>query len=348
MMFTVMALHILEQVPLAPLTTMNVGGKASFFVHIKSVEELSQGVTFAREHNLPVFVLGGGSNTLFSDAGFSGLVMKIEIKGIAYDRCRVTVGAGVVWDELARDVVAHNLWGLENLSLVPGSVGGATVQNIGAYGREVCETIFSVEAFDTEIMQIKTFLRDECEFGYRESIFKKKKNLTVTRVTFELITNGKPHIDYEDVKKYFDERGVVVPTLKEIREAIVSIRTKKMPAPGVGTAGSFFKNPVVSAEQYEMLKKEFPELKAYPQGSNEDSGVKLSAAWLIDHVGGWRGVRRGDAGVNEKQALILVNYGTATADEMLSLANEMKKDIKEKTNVLLEEEVVVLHTSQKS
>ncbi|OHA79176.1 MAG: UDP-N-acetylenolpyruvoylglucosamine reductase [Candidatus Yonathbacteria bacterium RIFCSPHIGHO2_01_FULL_44_41] len=334
-----MALHILEQVPLAPFTTMHVGGNARFFVRVKSIEDLQESILFARAKNLSIFILGSGSNILVSGDGYSGLVIKIELKGITYENSRVTAGAGEVWDEVVRGVVQYNLWGIENLSLVPGTVGGASVQNIGAYGVEACDTIFSVEALDTETMQIKTFLRKECEFGYRESIFKKNKNLIVVSVSFELTENGVPRVDYEDVKKYFEKKKVIVSTLVEIREAIVAIRTRKMPAPSIGTAGSFFKNPIVEVSQYEALKIQFPGIKAYPQG---DSTIKLSAAWLLDHVGKWCGVRRGDAGVYEKQALILVNYGKATAEEILSLAHEMRCDIKEKTNVLLEEEVVML------
>lgn len=334
-----MAIKILEQVPLAPLTTMSVGGEARFFVQVQNIEELSEVVTFAKINNLPMFVLGAGSNTLFSDTGFSGLVVKIDVKSIEYQGTRVVTGAGVVWDELVRDVVSRGLFGIENLSLIPGTVGGAVVQNIGAYGVEVCEAVYSVEVFNTETMQTKIFLHDECEFRYRESIFKKNPNLIVTHVVLDLIQHGVPRTAYEDVKKYFENKGIIsVPTLTQIREAIVSIRTAKMPGQGMGTAGSFFKNPVVSALQYETLKKQFPEIKAYPQGDNT---VKLSAAWLLDHVGGWRGVRRGDAGVHEKQALILVNHGQASSKEILALANEMKRDIKEKTEVLLEEEVII-------
>ncbi|MBI5078271.1 MAG: UDP-N-acetylmuramate dehydrogenase [Candidatus Yonathbacteria bacterium] len=334
-----MGIQVKEQVLLAPFTTMRVGGNARFFARVGTVDELSEAVFFARSKNLPIFILGGGSNTLVSGAGFFGLVIKIEFKGITYKNNHITAGAGVVWDEVVSDVVAHNLCGIENLSLIPGTVGGAAVQNIGAYGVEACDTIFSVEAFDMKTTQTKIFLRAECEFGYRESIFKKNKNLVVTRVTFELAQNGTPRADYEDVKNYFAERGIKSPALGEIREAIVAIRTWKMPAPGIGTAGSFFKNPVVSVPEYEALKNELPEIKGYLQA---DNSVKLSAGWLLDHAGKWRGVRRQGAGVHEKNALILVNYGTATAEEILSLTDEMKSDIKEKTGVLLEEEVILV------
>lgn len=334
-----MSIKIEENVPLGFFTTMRVGGNARFFVKVKDVAGLKSAILFAREKLLPIFILGGGSNTIVSERGFPGLVIKIEFKGIKFENNRITVATGEVWDDVVRDAVLRNLWGIENLSLIPGNVGGAVVQNIGAYGVEVRETIFSVEAFDIEKMKLKIFLRDGCEFGYRESIFKKNKNLIVISATFVLSQNKTSRTDYEDLKKYFETNGINELTLEEIRDAIIAIRTAKMPAPHIGTAGSFFKNPVVSAEQYEELKMKFPKMKAYSQG---DNGMKLSAAWLLDHVGGWRGERRGDAGVHEKQALILVNYGTATADEMLSLANEIKRDIKEKTGVTLEEEVVMI------
>lgn len=334
-----MKIQILENVSLAPLTTMRTGGAARFFVRVTSVDDLKEAVVFAQENRLPMFVLGGGANTLVSQNGFDGLVIKMEIRGINYENDFVTVGAGEWWDDVVRSAVARNLWGVENLSLVPGTAGGAVVQNIGAYGVEACDTIFSVDAFDVEKKEIKTFSNSECEFGYRESIFKKNKNLVVVRAVFKLSEDDAPNINYEDVKKYFEGLEIISPTLSEIREAIVAIRSAKMPAPPIGTAGSFFKNPAVDISLYEALKMKYPEMKAYLQGDNT---VKILAAWLIDHVGGWRGVRRGDAGVHDKQALILVNYGNATAEEIMNLADEIKKDIQEKTNVALKEEVVLL------
>jgi UDP-N-acetylmuramate dehydrogenase len=300
-------------------------------------------VSWARGKNLPIFVLGGGSNTLVPDEGFAGLVIKIEIKGSTYvgmhGGVRATVGAGEVWDDFVRDAVLRDVWGIENLSLIPGSVGGAAVQNIGAYGVEIRETIAEVEAFDIGKNKINLFPGHKCKFGYRDSIFKNDKNLIVTHVVFNLAHSGKPRTDYEDVKIYFGDKGTKNPTIQNIRDAIIEIRTAKMPAVGTGTAGSFFKNPVIPVALYESLKKQFPEIKAHLQGDNT---AKLSAAWLLDKLGGFRGVRHGDAGVSEKQALILVNHGSAKASEIILLANEMKQSIKEKTNVTLEEEVVIL------
>lgn len=329
------------------MTTMRVGGNARYFARIKSLADLRSGVAFARSQNLPIFVLGGGSNMLVPSKGFSGLVLKIEFKGISYEEngsaVQVIAGAGEVWDEVARDAVKRGLWGIENLSLIPGTIGGAVVQNIGAYGAEACDHILWVEAFDMQTMKLKKFSRDECAFGYRESIFKKNNNLIVVRAAFNLSHDGAPRIEYQDVKTFFTEKKINVPTLADVRNAVVAIRTAKMPTSRLGTAGSFFKNPVVSAGEFERLTQAFPEIKAYPQG---DGTVKLSAAWLLDNAGGFRGYRQGDAGVYEHQALILVNYGTATTENILSLAREMKNVIKEKTNVVLEEEVVTMNVNK--
>lgn len=338
-----MPLTIQEHVLLAPFTTMRVGGNARFFARIENIDDLHQGIMFAREYHLPIFVLGGGSNMLVPDEGFSGLVLKIECKGVSYKEnnsfVQLIAGAGEVWDEVVRDAVLRGLWGIENLSLIPGTVGGAVVQNIGAYGVEVGDTILWVEAFDMNTMSVKRFSRDECIFGYRESIFKKNINLVVIRVAFDLTHDGAPNTEYQDIKTFFSENGIVSPSFTDIREAVVTIRTAKMPALPLGTAGSFFKNPVVSMAEFERLVKAYPEIKAYPQ---KDGTMKLSAAWLLDKVGGFRGYRQGDAGAYEHQALVLVNYGNATTENILSLAREMKNIIKEKTNVTLEEEVVMM------
>jgi len=338
-----MNILIEENASLAPMTTMKVGGHARFFVRVKNIEEIKEAVSWAYQKKVQFFILGGGANTLVGEKGFSGLVIKIECKGISYKKSgestSVVIGAGEIWDDIVRDAVKRGLWGIENLSLVPGTAGGAVVQNIGAYGATLGDVVKEVEAFDTKTMNTKVFLRDECASGYRESVFKKNHYLIVTRVTLILRQNGKPLSNYEDVKKYFLEKRITKPSLSDMREAIIAIRTAKMPAPPLGTAGSFFKNPIVSKGEFLRLQKEFPEIKTYPAGENQ---VKISAAWLLDKVGGFRGFRDGDAGTYEKQALILVNHGTATAGDMISLAEKIKKSIKEKTGVTLEEEVVMM------
>ncbi len=332
-----------ENVALSTYTTMRAGGTARFFVRAAKASDLSEALDFAKEKSLPIFILGGGSNTIAPDEGFLGLVIKIEIKGITYEETsfgvHVISGAGEVWDSLVCDVVERGLWGVENLSLIPGLVGGAAVQNIGAYGVEICESILWVEAFDATTRTMKTFSRDECAFRYRESLFKKNKHLIITRVAFDLVRNAIPQTSYEDVKKYFTEKGITLPTIAEVRASVIAIRTAKFPPPPLGTAGSFFKNPIVSQEHFEKLKIKFPSIKAYIQ---RDGTVKVSAAWLLDHVGGWRSVRHGDVGAHDKQALVVVNYGSATSREIISFAREMKESIKEKTNITLEEEVVVM------
>lgn len=340
---------IQESVPLAPLTTMLTGGHARYLAPITSIADILSAVAFAKEKNLSLFVLGGGSNVLVPDEGFQGLVLKIEIRGIAYEyqgeRVRVVSGAGEVWDDLVRCAVARSLWGIENLSLVPGTVGGAVVQNIGAYGREMSETVAWVEVFDLGTMETKIISRSSCAFGYRASLFKMHPYLIVTRVALDLTSTGNPCTNYKDVQKYFSEHRIARPALADIRSVIIAIRTAKLPTSTLGTAGSFFKNPVVKKEVFAELIKKFPGIKSFP---GEDSAtVKLSAAWILDHIGGWKGVRRGDAGVHGNQALILVNYGKARTDDILALADAMKKDVAKKTGVRLEEEVVMLRASKK-
>ncbi len=338
-----MAIEIKENMPLAPLTTMRAGGSARFFTSVKTGAEIGEAAWWAREKNLPIFILGGGSNTLVPDAGFPGLVVKIDICGTKYESTHhgvcVYAGAGEVWDDLVRDSVLRNLWGLENLSLIPGTVGGAAVQNIGAYGVEAKQSIHEVEVFDIEKKELRKISGHKCKLGYRDSIFKNNKNLVVISVAFNLVHNATPHTEYEDVKKYFSDKNTEHLTPQKVRDAIIAIRTAKMPGLEIGTAGSFFKNPVVSAEKFEELKGLFPEIKAHLQG---DGTAKVSAAWLLDKVGGFRGYRRGDAGVFEKQSLIVVNHGNATSTEIISLANEMKQEIKNKTGISLEEEVVMM------
>ncbi|MEK7538896.1 MAG: UDP-N-acetylmuramate dehydrogenase [Patescibacteria group bacterium] len=339
-----MNIQIEEGVALAPLTTMLVGGAARFFVRITGASQISEVVSFARAKNIPLLVLGGGSNVLIPDTGFSGLVMKVECKGISFEldegnRVRMIVGAGERWDYVVLSAVLERLWGIENLSLVPGTLGGAIVQNIGAYGVEVCDSVLWVEAYDMQTMKTKIFLRSECMFGYRTSIFKTNRNLIVVRAALELGREEKAQTDYEDVKKYFLTQNNNAPSLEDIRCAIIAIRTAKMPAPPLGTAGSFFKNPVVSVDVFESLKKTYPEIKAYVQ---RDGTIKLSAAWLLDKVCGWRGVRRGNVGVYKKQSLVLVNYGGASAQEILNLAQKMRGSLFQKTGIVLEEEVVIL------
>lgn len=336
-------MEIQENISLKPYTRMHTGGNARFFVSVESVEELTQALSWVRERGLPSFVLGGGSNTLVSDDGFDGLVIHINLRGVEYinrgDFIEGVFAAGESWDGVVADVTLRNLWGVENLSLIPGSVGGAVVQNIGAYGVELKDSVLWVEAFNTNTNMVVCFDREVCNFGYRTSVFKTQPELVVLRVALRLSKTPYPRTDYEDMRKFFEAHEGNPESLLEIREAVIAIRTQKMPGEEVGTLGSYFKNPVISKAEADALVKAFPDIKTYPVSEKE---TKISAAWLIDHLGNFRGVRRGDAGVHERQALILVNYGNATTNEMLLLAQEIKNLIREKTNINLEEEVVLM------
>lgn len=341
-----------ENISLKEFTTMRTGGSARYFFCVKSVDEVEEAVLFAKEKGISFFVLGGGSNIIVSDEGFSGVVIKMEIKGLEFvenskEEMRVISGAGVEWDFLVEKTVDRNLYGLENLSLIPGTVGASPVQNIGAYGVEVKDTIAWVEVLDTETMKIKKIMNKECLFGYRDSFFKfaKGKKCIILKVAFDLKKNGEFKIDYKDITEYFldlseEEGGDIEPSLKMLREAIIEIRTNKLPnIKQIGTAGSFFKNPIVSEVKVQELLKTYPNLKYH---FVSDNTFKLSAGWLFDKVGGWKGVRRDGVRVYEKQALVLVGCNGTTTKKILSLAIEMQNNIKEETGIDLEFEVNII------
>lgn len=268
-------------------TTFKIGGKIDFYTEIKNIADLKEALFFAEEKNIPFKIIGGGSNILANDNGFAGLVIKNNIKGIEYTEDKkgvhVSCGAGENWDYFVGQTVDQNLFGLENLSLIPGTVGASPIQNIGAYGAEVKKIIEWVEVFNAKTKKIKKFLNKECNFSYRNSIFKKRENehLIVTRVSFLLQKNGSTFIGYRDLADYFVRRGIARATPVEVREAVIEIRTMKMPdLTKIGTAGSFFKNPVVTSEEYEALKKRFSGIP----GHAEEGSMKVSAAWIIDKL----------------------------------------------------------------
>ena len=329
-----------ENIALAPMTTLRIGGNARFFIRAQSVEDLQKAFVFARENNVPYFILGGGSNTLVSDEGVLGLVIKIENKGFeVVDKdgyTQVTVGAGEIWDSVVGEVVALGLSGLENLSFIPGTVGGAITQNIGAYGVEVGDCVDWVEALNTETMTIEKFLEKECSFGYRESLFKKKSTLVVIRVALNLARSKSPRIEYEEIKRYLQDKENFTPTLLDVRNAIISIRTAKLPAIHLGTAGSFFKNPVITKEKYGALRTAYPDLPGF---ALTDGNIKVPLAWILDHTCGLRGYREGAVGLYEGQPLAIVNYGGATAEEIRTFADTVARAVEEKTGILPEYEV---------
>ncbi len=337
-------MKILENIALAPYTTFKIGGPARFFCAVKSEDELVGSVKFAQTYKkngsngLPLLVLGGGSNMLISDDGFKGLVIKMEIKGVEISNELVTASAGESWDDLVGRTVESDLYGLENLSAIPGTVGAASVQNIGAYGAEVAQCVESVRALDTKNMQFVVLASADCQFGYRDSIFKKERGrYIITGVTFKLVKKGVLRMDYKDVREYFDLRHNITPSLVDLRKAIVEIRAGKLPDWSKwGTAGSFFKNPTVTAAQFAELRTKYPDLPGYPE---DDGNVKVSLGWILDKVCDARGLTIGNVGTYGKQALVLVAQQGATSAEVLAFSIELMKRVKEKTGIVIEAEV---------
>lgn len=335
-----------ENVPLAEFTTMKTGGSARFFFLVKNTDELRIAVIFAKENNLHFFVLGAGSNTIVADEGFNGVVIKIEIEGFAIDKhnentIRVIVGAGVNWDDFVKASVKNNLYGIENLSAIPGTVGAAPVQNIGAYGAEVSDTIAWVDVFDTQSLENYTIGKEQCFFGYRDSIFKTKKGkeCIITHVAFDLKKRGVLNINYQDVLYYFRESKEEV-TLKSLRSAIVKIRNSKLPDVNeVYSSGSFFKNPVINIKKAKNLEEKYPGLKYF---SVDNDNVKISAGWILDHICNVKNFKIGNASVYDKHALVLVNNKGKKTKDILFLAEKIFKEVKSKTGIELEREVNLL------
>ena len=340
-------MEIQQHVPLKQYSTFKTGGLARLFCVVKTRDDLIEALLFASKEKIPFYVLGGASNMLVSEKGFEGLVIKIATQGIVFEDVDpnltlMKVEAGVLWDECVNVAVEHSLYGLENLSLIPGTVGAAPIQNIGAYGVEVGDIVRSVEVFNIETKSFETILKEDCQFGYRDSLFKKRegKKYIVVGVNFLLSKNGELKTEYKDVLEYFSKSGAPV-TVRSLRDAIIDIRTKKLPNLSVlGTAGSFFKNPVVKKEVIEILQKEYPLIPVYE--IDVPGFVKTSAAFLIDKVAGMKGVRVGDVGTYENQALVLVNYGNATGEEVFDFAQKIQNEVKVKTGIDLEMEVQML------
>ncbi|MFY9909199.1 MAG: UDP-N-acetylmuramate dehydrogenase [Candidatus Sulfotelmatobacter sp.] len=344
-----------ENIPLAPLTTFKIGGLARYFVAAKGAEEVQQAVAWAVSRNLALFILGGGSNLLIADAGWPGLVLKVAIQGIQRwehnenGKALFDVGAGESWDRFVSEAVRARCAGIECLSGIPGSVGGTPVQNVGAYGQEVSETIESVQVFDLNDGQMRTLRPAACEFGYRSSIFNAsaRGRFIVLRVTYALTPEGNPRITYADLKRHFNGRETP-PNLAETREAVRHIRALKgmliVPGdPDCQSAGSFFKNPVLSEEQHENLKKRAAlrrlTLPSYPA---LESRKKVSAAWLVEHSGFAKGFGFGRVGISSRHALAIVNRGGASAAEVLALKEQIQHRVEEIWGIHLEPEPVMV------
>jgi len=344
-------MNVQENVSLAPLTTMKVGGPARYFVENKTIAEVQGAVAFGRSRNLPLFVLGGGSNLVVSDAGWPGLVLKVGITGIdernENGKAIFDVGAGEEWDKFAARAVARNCAGVECLSGIPGSVGGTPVQNVGAYGQEAAETIESVLTLDLRDDQIRELCGEACGFSYRTSIFNTSERgcYIILRVTYGLTPGGQPRIDYADLKRHFSGRQQI-PTLADTREAVRRIRASKamLITPGDADArsvGSFFKNPVLSSEQHEDLSRRAAarglQIPSYPA---LDAQHKISAAWLVEHSGFSKGYDSGHVAISSKHALAIVNRGGATAADVVALKEHIQHRVQEIWSICLQPEPV--------
>lgn len=337
---------IKENINLAPYTTFKIGGPAESFAVVKSEEELPTLVRAARERQQSILVLGGGSNVLIDDAGIKGLVIKNEIKGVSSvvsgDQVLVTAGAGEVWDDLVALTVKEGWWGLENLSAIPGSVGATPIQNVGAYGVEVASLIKSVRVFDIERAEFREFTNQECAFGYRDSFFKTEagRKLIVTSVTYSLSTVPNPKLHYKDLSVFFSDAELSNISQSAIRDAVIKIRAGKFPDwKQIGTAGSFFKNPIISEDHYATLVAEYPGLPGYPE---KEGKIKVSLGWVLDNICGLKGHKEGNVGLYEKQALVLVNFGSATATEVKNFAAKVCDEVFKKTQIEIEMEVSVM------
>jgi len=354
-LFTINILLIRENVPLAPFTTLGVGGPARFFASAADENHVAEALSFARARSLPVFTLGGGSNLVVADAGFPGLVIKIEIPGIRPldSDGLVVVGAGVEWDAFVQYCVSRDLAGVEALSGIPGTAGGAPVQNIGAYGQEARDTINSVRAWDTQLDKIVEFTRYECAFEYRSSIFNTSRagRYIILQTEFALHPHGRPNVQYAELRKRFQDGAN--PSIAEIRNAVMDIRKSKgmlvsQDDSDSRSAGSFFRNPVISRDEFATMEHKAREMgiitssETIPSFDAPGGNVKLAAAWLIEHSGFPKGYEHGRAGVSTKHALALVNRGGATAVDIVNLMTLIKEQVTALFGVMLQPEPVFI------
>lgn len=333
------SITLLDNIELAPFVTLGVGGRARHFTIVKGESDLVDALDLATSHGLNVFVLGGGSNVLISDNGFDGLVIKmemlgIEVVGLTKSFVRIRAAAGENWDDFVQYCVDHDLSGVECLSGIPGLVGGTPIQNVGAYGQDVSETIHSVKCFDRQLNKFVEFTNSECVFAYRKSRFNSddKDRYVVVSVTFEFVKNGKPKIEYKELREMFEGED---PTLSEVRDAIISIRrSKSMVIDSMDlnskSAGSFFKNPIVDREKYVEICRHFESVPNFP--ANEGH-VKMPAAWLIEKAGFEKGTVRGKVGISSKHTLAIINRGGATAAEVVTLKAEIQAEVKKKFDI---------------
>ena len=336
-------LSIRKDVSLLPYNTFGLEATAPWFAEISTLEDLKAGIAFAQEKQIPYQILGGGSNVLLR-GNPEGLVMLMRLKGIeavaeSTTAVQVKAMAGEVWHEFVLYTLRNNWGGIENLSLIPGTVGAAPMQNIGAYGVEIKDVFVSLEAWDTIENVLVSFDKEACDFGYRWSRFKgeEKGRYIILSMTLRL-SNGQHtlHLDYGAIRDTLAEQGITAPDIQAVSAAVIHIRQSKLPDPAeIGNAGSFFKNPAIPQAQFEALRQDHPTMPGYPLPDKE---VKVPAGWLIEHSG-WKGQRRGPIGVHSKQALVLVNHGGGQGTALWQLAQDIRASVKEKYGIDIQPEV---------
>lgn len=334
-------MNIQENISLLPYNTFGMDKKARFFARAQSDKDIIDALRFAKENALPLLVLGGGSNILLTQ-DWEGLVLKMEIKGIqvledSEEEVLIKVGAGENWHEFVLFCIENGYAGVENLSLIPGTVGASPMQNIGAYGVEIKEVFDSLCAIDRTELTFTKFSWEECAFGYRESVFKGKykDQYIITEVWFRLSKQAQIKTSYGAIQETLHKMGKQQPSIKDVSEAVIQIRSSKLPNPAeIGNAGSFFKNPTIPTDHFENLKSVHPTIPGYPS----EEGVKVPAAWLIEQTG-WKGKRFGNIGVHAKQPLVLVNYGGGEGKDIVQLSRDIQSSVTEKFGILLNPEV---------
>lgn len=332
-----LASAVRENIDLAPLNTLRLAARARYYSEATSREALKAQILWARENDLECRVLGGGSNIVFR-GDFPGLVIHMALRGrfwapCAGDSAVLKLEAGENWHESVLYSARAGFSGIENLALIPGTAGAAPVQNIGAYGVELADVLLDVEVLDTQTLQLLRLDRKRCEFSYRESRFKKEPGrYLITQLRLKLTRNRPPVLDYQGLAEAFPHSHSNPPTPLQVAEAVMALRAAKLPDPAIlPNAGSFFKNPVVAQDHFQRLQRLYPGLIAYPDAN----GMKLAAGWLIDQCG-WKGFREGQVGVHNRQALVLINHGTAIGEDVLGLAARIQADILERFGIMLE------------
>lgn len=336
-------INIIENISLKPFNTFGIGAVAKYYIAFSSVEQLQEALRFAA--NQPRLILGGGSNILLCQ-DFEGVVLHNQIKGISLvheDNAYyyVKANAGEVWHDFVMHCIAHNYQGVENLSLIPGSVGASPMQNIGAYGIEIKDIFYQLEAYEISTGQIHTFSLEDCEFGYRTSVFKTslKDKYIILNVTYRLRKHPVYNVSYGAIQQELEQMGIAELSAKAISDAVIAIRSSKLPNPAeIGNAGSFFKNPVIPISLFEQIQQNYPEIVSY---AIDEMHIKVAAGWLIE-AAGWKGKTLGNYGVHKKQALVLVNYGGAKGKDIFELSQQIIDDIFYKFGITLEREVNIL------